>query len=158
MVQAGRNQPFVAAVRLVVYVRRRLVRELIEQPVQGRQGASLFQKREAIGGKECLDGIANRNQLVGGADFIPKIRLIGEFADGGDNRIRIGAEIGQIIEELLRDLLDLLVAAPEINVEPGFGAVVGGRYDNVLEARCCWFTKLLLFGEQLVGLSRKKRS
>lgn len=123
VVESGHDEPFVAAVGLVVDVGTGLIRLFVEQPVEGGQATGILQKSEAVGIEKTADFVADRGQVGRGADFVPEIEPLGELADGDDEGIGIGAEIDQVVEKLLGDLLYLLVAAAEINFEQRLAVV-----------------------------------
>ncbi len=90
-------------------------------------------------------------------DFIPEVLKTVELADGNNQGVGIGAIVGQVIQKLLGDLLNLLIAAPEVHLQHRLIAVERGRQNHVLKSGIDHAPVLLAFGQQPVLMLLEER-
>ncbi len=121
---------------------------LVEKPVEGRQRRNRFEKSKTLLGEKIGNAFAGISQLLVGMDFITEIRTFGEFSDGNNKRIGIGAVVGQVIEKLLSNLFNLLIAATKINLQHCFVAVERWGQDYVMKAGVNDAPILSAFGQE----------
>ena len=157
MVQTGGNQTFIAAVRLVVNVQARLIREFVQQPIQGGQEGGRFEKRKAALGKKIFNLPANISKFVLQVNLVPKILKPVEPANGYQKRVGIESGVNLRLQKLLSNLLDLVITPTEIDLNDSIRRVEYRRQDNILKTTWSSLPKLLPLRQQCVPVFRKKR-